>query len=334
MSVTRSAVSMPRSARISTSSSSSSVSSSSLRLVKMPAIEPISSREERDRPSRSRWNQLLRGSGAGPAGRSLGLLFDQLADGDLAGGTRSGNRGRCGRRRGGGRHRRYERRMGPRLPGEGRALRQAVPGLRPVRDETRSAARQPRPPARPGSTGSALGVSTGAGSSAGGDRTSSSGRRRLDRRGRRAVHFAGRVDGPAGLPSKIGSAAPASESGRGRLASATAAAGGPAVISLSAAKLSGASGSSSAGRSSTSFLPKEKTFLMKPKAMAAVSGRLRGSGRRNQPLTVMSGDPRRHDLAGRAVPDRDKCETFGAAEPGRAPPVFAACVPSSEARCR
>ena len=48
-----------------------------------------------------------------PRGPLLGLLFDQLADGDFAGGTRSGNRGRCGRRRGGGRHRRYERRMVP-----------------------------------------------------------------------------------------------------------------------------------------------------------------------------------------------------------------------------
>ena len=49
-SVTRSAVSMPRSAWISTSSRSCSVSSSSLRLVKTPAMWPVSSRRGAGRP--------------------------------------------------------------------------------------------------------------------------------------------------------------------------------------------------------------------------------------------------------------------------------------------
>ena len=79
----RSAVSMPRSAWISTSSRSCSVSSSSLRLVKTPAMLPVSSREERDRP----WLQALE-----PAElrrrlrRARGSAFCSTScDGDLAG---------------------------------------------------------------------------------------------------------------------------------------------------------------------------------------------------------------------------------------------------------
>ncbi len=56
---------MPRSARISTSSRSCSVSSSSLRLVKTPAMLPESSRDERASPSLMRWNQERLGAGSG-----------------------------------------------------------------------------------------------------------------------------------------------------------------------------------------------------------------------------------------------------------------------------
>ncbi len=56
---------MPRSARISTSSRSCSVSSSSLRLVKTPAMLPVSSRDERASPSLMRWNQERLGAGSG-----------------------------------------------------------------------------------------------------------------------------------------------------------------------------------------------------------------------------------------------------------------------------
>ncbi len=69
------AVSRPRSAWISTSSSSSSVASSSRRLVKTAVIEPVNWSDERLRPVVNRWNQPCFGSavaGAGTTGAASG----------------------------------------------------------------------------------------------------------------------------------------------------------------------------------------------------------------------------------------------------------------------
>ena len=80
---------------------------------------PVSSREERDRPSRSRWNQDSRGAGDGRD--CLGLALDALGDRDLAGDRRGGGRrgvgvaGGCERRRKVGR-RGWRLRLGLRAP--------------------------------------------------------------------------------------------------------------------------------------------------------------------------------------------------------------------------
>ena len=245
---------MPRSARISTSSRSCSVSSSSLRLVKTPAMLLDSSFDDRDRPSFSRWNQLGRGAGCDVLSGSAAFCSTFLATVTLpAGRTR--------------RAMQAARRSAPEF--------QAVPGLaaRPARAGTALPAvrarvswqARPEPPAAPAP----------AFPRACSERARAPGlpRSRLDfgrrrcrlglgrhglfgRRGRRRFRRARRLDRHRlrdGLRSGV--------------------AGSAAVLRVSrssAPKSSGGSASVSAGGASASWRPKENTFLMKPNAIAAI----------------------------------------------------------------
>ena len=93
---------------------------------------PDSSRDERDRPSRRRWNQVRLGAG-GAARRGFRLLLDGSCDGDLAGAPDSAawaETARARRRRSSRRHRlRGRRRRLDSGGGTGSLLRRRIGGI-------------------------------------------------------------------------------------------------------------------------------------------------------------------------------------------------------------